>query len=101
MELFMCPHSYIDTATMGHFVNTTGGQLHYYPHFKVTIMCDIYTIILLYCGSKSKPTVCSWMVLTAQLKSICCVELSMWYIYIFICRYITLCTLPDCLSVVV
>ncbi|XP_065891062.1 protein transport protein Sec24D-like isoform X2 [Dysidea avara] len=35
VELFMCPHSYVDTATLGHFVNTTGGQLHYYPHFKL------------------------------------------------------------------
>ena len=31
----MCADSYIDAATLGHFVSTTGGQLHYYPQFRV------------------------------------------------------------------
>ena len=32
----MCADSYIDAATLSHFVNATGGQLHYYPQFRVT-----------------------------------------------------------------
>ena len=31
----MCTDSYIDTATLGQFAHTTGGQLHYYPQFRV------------------------------------------------------------------
>ena len=34
----MCADSYIDAATLGHFVSTTGGQLHYYPQFRVTTL---------------------------------------------------------------
>ena len=35
VELFLCSTNYADVATLGHFVTTTGGELHYYQHFQV------------------------------------------------------------------
>ena len=35
VELFLCPTNYADVATLGNFVTTTGGELHYYQHFQV------------------------------------------------------------------
>ena len=35
VELFLLPTNYADVATLGHFVSSTGGELHYYKHFQV------------------------------------------------------------------
>ena len=40
VELFLCPTNYADVATLGHFVSTTGGELHYYQHFQVRDKMD-------------------------------------------------------------
>jgi len=33
VELFLFPTSYTDVATLGSFVSSTGGELHYYKNF--------------------------------------------------------------------
>lgn len=36
VELFLFPSSYCDTATLSHFVSTTGGELHYYKNYQTS-----------------------------------------------------------------
>ena len=53
VELFMCADSYVDVATIGQFVSTTGGQLHYYPQFMVCIIkYFMYVYVILSIGSQ-------------------------------------------------
>ena len=47
VELFTCADSYIDAATLGHFVNTTGGQMHYYPQFRVIILREFLSLYII------------------------------------------------------
>ena len=47
VELFLFPTNYCDVATLGDFVSTTGGELHYYRGYQVSlplpvcVVCDI------------------------------------------------------------
>ena len=34
VELFLFPTDYCDLATLGNFVSTTGGEIHYHPSFQ-------------------------------------------------------------------
>ena len=36
VELFLFPTSYCDMATLGDFVSTTGGEVHYYRSYQVS-----------------------------------------------------------------
>ena len=38
VELFLFPTDYCDLATLGNFVSTTGGEIHYYTNFQVCMM---------------------------------------------------------------
>ncbi len=37
VELFVFPSSYCDVATLGAFVANTGGELHYYKNYTVSM----------------------------------------------------------------
>ena len=37
VELFLFPTNYCDVATLGDFVSTTGGELHYYRGYQVSM----------------------------------------------------------------
>lgn len=38
VELFLFPSNYCDVATLGAFASSTGGELHYYKNYMVSIM---------------------------------------------------------------
>ncbi len=37
VELFLFPSTYCDVATLGHLTSTTGGELHYYRNYQVSL----------------------------------------------------------------
>ena len=44
VELFLFPTSYCDMATLGDFVSTTGGEVHYYRSYQVSPLLLCYSV---------------------------------------------------------